>query len=31
MIDALEKSVENDPELLKALADARREIDADEA
>ena len=30
MMDALEESVEGDPELQKALADARREIDADE-
>ena len=29
-MDALEESVEGDPELRKALADARREIDADE-
>jgi hypothetical protein len=31
MMDALDASVEGDPELRKALADARREIDADEA
>ncbi len=30
MMDALEERVEDDPELQKALADARREIDADE-
>ena len=30
MMDALEERVEADPELRKALADARREIDADE-
>ena len=30
MMDALEESVEGDPELRKALVDARREIDADE-
>ena len=30
MMDALEESVEGDSELRKALADARREIDADE-
>jgi hypothetical protein len=31
MMDALDERVEGDPELSKALADARREIDADEA
>jgi hypothetical protein len=31
MIDALEPRVEADPELQKALSDARAEIDADEA
>ena len=30
MMDALEERVQGDPELRKALADARREIDADE-
>lgn len=30
MMDALEESVGADPELQKALADARQEIDADE-
>ena len=30
MMDALAERVEADPELRKALADARREIDADE-
>ena len=30
MMDALDERVEDDPELSKALADARREIDADE-
>ena len=30
MMDALDERVEADPELQKALADARREIDADE-
>ena len=30
MIEALEENVEGDPELTKALTDARREIDADE-
>ena len=30
MMDELEESVEGDPALQKALADARREIDADE-
>ena len=30
MMDALEESVGGDPELRKALGDARREIDADE-
>ena len=29
MMDALDERVEADPELRKALADARREIDAD--
>jgi hypothetical protein len=31
MMDALEEGVEGDPELRKALADARREIDAGDA
>ena len=30
MMDALDDSVGDDPDLRKALADARREIDADE-
>ncbi len=30
MMDALHESVGDDPELRKALDDARREIDADE-
>ncbi len=30
MMDALDERVEGDPELQRALADARREIDADE-
>jgi hypothetical protein len=30
LMDALEERVEADPELRKVLADARREIDADE-
>ena len=30
MMDALDESVEDDPELRKALAEARHEIDADE-
>ena len=30
MMDTLDERVEDDPELRKALADARREIEADE-